>query len=341
MTMAAMISIIVPIYNQERYLEKCLQSILYQSFQDFELVLVNDGSTDASLKIMKKYNDHYPSKIKIINKENGGLSSARNAGLEKATGKYVTFIDSDDYIDKDYLKTLIEVAEKNGSDVVCSGQYKVKEDGEIIKKINFHPQDGKCLMRRLNISGKIYRREYLSKWDIVFPVGKTYEDNSFNLQALFLTKKSYFLEYAGYYQVVHEGSITSKPIRAESLPLAEWESCIQKVLSNADSVIDVELFEFTVLSFFTYFLFVRLRKREYLKNGEKKAVNSEIANIALIFQNIVNQHFPNAFKNKYASATIKYRELSIIQRIGVKVFAIVCRTKKIKPFVKVVYTIAN
>ena len=85
-------------------------------------------------------------------------------------------------------------------------KFKITNDGHILKTISYHPINGKCLARRLNISGKLYKMKYLNEWNIRFPYGKTYEDNSFNLQSMFLTCKCWFIDYEGYYQVVHEGS---------------------------------------------------------------------------------------------------------------------------------------
>lgn len=331
------VSVIIPVYNAERYINKCIESVLNQTFQDFEGIIINDGSTDSSRNIIEEYVESFPGKLKTFYKENGGLSSARNFGLEKVSGKYVTFLDADDYLDDRYLEILVKVAEENRCDMVCSGQYKVRENGDIIKSIIYHPQGGKCLTRRLNISGKIYRSDYINKWGVRFPEGKTYEDNSFNLQMLFLSDKNYFLEYAGYYQVVHEGSITSKSIEIDKLPLKEWENCVKKVLENTNSESSRQLFEFTVISFFTYFLLVRNRKREYLDNIKNRK-SQNIEEIAGYFELIVNTYFPKAVHNPYM-AIFQYRELILKQRIGVKVFAIMCRIGKLAEFTEIFYKV--
>ena len=100
------ISVIVPVYNTEKYIEKCLQSILSQTMNDIEIIVVNDGSTDNSENVIKQIekNNNTKIQIKYFKKENGGLSDARNYGVKKATGKYISFIDSDDYIDKNLYK---------------------------------------------------------------------------------------------------------------------------------------------------------------------------------------------------------------------------------------------
>ena len=115
-----MVSIIVPIYNAEAYLARCLDSIISQTLQDIEIVCVNDGSSDGSLEIVKKYADR-DSRILIVDKKNGGLVSARKAGLDAACGEYIGFVDSDDYVDPEMYETLYKYATEKTCDVVCSG----------------------------------------------------------------------------------------------------------------------------------------------------------------------------------------------------------------------------
>ena len=101
-----LVSVVIPVYNVEKYVEKCLDSVINQTYQNLEIIIVNDGSTDNSLSVCqkKKLSD---SRIKLINKENGGLSSARNAGIECAQGEFICFIDSDDWIELDYIEVLL------------------------------------------------------------------------------------------------------------------------------------------------------------------------------------------------------------------------------------------
>ena len=122
------ISVIVPIYNVEKYLKKCLDSIIYQSLKDIEIIMVDDGSTDSCSQICDYYSS-LDERIKVVHKENQGLGLARNTGLDIAKGKYVTFIDSDDYISIDYLKKVYNVAEENKADVVYSGFANLNNDG--------------------------------------------------------------------------------------------------------------------------------------------------------------------------------------------------------------------
>ena len=123
-------SIIVPVYNVEKYIEKCLESILNQTYDNFEIIVINDGSTDNSKKILDNYKTN--KKIKIINQDNQGLSIARNNGLGAASGDYILFIDSDDYIEEELLSTLNKNI--NNEDLIRFQVQTVNENKEIIEK---------------------------------------------------------------------------------------------------------------------------------------------------------------------------------------------------------------
>ncbi|MBQ6543175.1 MAG: glycosyltransferase family 2 protein, partial [Clostridia bacterium] len=125
-----LISVIVPVYKVEKYLPRCLDSILSQSFTDFELLLVDDGSPDSCPEICDEY-ARRDRRISVIHKENGGLSSARNAALERATGKYVSFVDSDDYITADALQTLYSALTETDSDIAVGNMMSIDESGNI------------------------------------------------------------------------------------------------------------------------------------------------------------------------------------------------------------------
>lgn len=128
------ISVIVPVYNAEKTLKKCINSILYQTYKNFELILVNDGSKDNSLEICNKYK--YDNRIKLINKNNEGLVKARIDGISKSTGQYITFVDADDWVDKNTFLLLYEEYQKNQFDILCFNSYKVIGKYGLIKRKN-------------------------------------------------------------------------------------------------------------------------------------------------------------------------------------------------------------
>lgn len=133
------ISVIVPVYNTEKYLSKCLDSILNQTLKDIEVIVVNDGSKDNSQTIINQYKNN-DSRIISILKDNGGLSDARNVGIEKALGKYIAFVDSDDYIAAEMFKKMIDLAEEHQSEIVLCDLVKVDENGIEFRDLPQSPQ---------------------------------------------------------------------------------------------------------------------------------------------------------------------------------------------------------
>ena len=135
-------SVLIPVYNTEKYLEECLQSVLNQTYQDFEIVIVDDGSTDKSALICDRYQEQYPDKIKVIHKENQGLISARRVGIANAIGDYCVFVDSDDYIEKDLLSELNRVLSQDKAIDVLLYSFKYVQDGKVVKQYPQFAQDG-------------------------------------------------------------------------------------------------------------------------------------------------------------------------------------------------------
>lgn len=125
-----LISIIVPVYNVEKYLKECIDSVISQTYKNLEIILVDDGSTDKSGEICDEYSKK-DSRIKVIHKENGGLSDARNVALDIAKGEYIGFVDSDDYVEKDMFETLYKLAEEHNTEISSISFYKTLEN-EII-----------------------------------------------------------------------------------------------------------------------------------------------------------------------------------------------------------------
>lgn len=175
-------SIIVPVYNADVYLERCVKSILKQEFKDFELILVNDGSKDNSLSLIEKFAKQ-DNRIKYISQENRGLSYARNRGISMSTGMYIVFVDADDWIDIKFLEISKQYIEKYNPDIItyrhCGSKLVSKEEKK--KKFLIKEKQGADKLFDLSISNyawsKVFRRDIiLSYGDEVFPVGRRYED---------------------------------------------------------------------------------------------------------------------------------------------------------------------
>ena len=186
------VSIIVPVYNVEKYLSKCLESLINQTLKDIEVICVNDGSTDNSLCILKEYANK-DSRIKIIDKQNEGVSVARNTGIEVATGEYLMFVDSDDYLVENACEKALNTIEHNNSDICIFGHYDLVDGNKIIS----HKTNDLIKIKDLNVKenlveysiyiwDKIYRTEFIKSNQIKFPLGlKTAEDVIFCLLCLF------------------------------------------------------------------------------------------------------------------------------------------------------------
>ena len=184
MAAQSLISIVVPVYNVEKYLRECVDSILAQTYPEFELLLIDDGATDSSGRICDEYAER-DSRIRVFHKENGGLSDARNYGMDRIKGEYITFIDSDDLVGKDYLEILLRMAKEHKADISALGTIVFEDGGElpactICDDVIVETADEAILdmlLRKnfgLSAWGKLYASNLFNQ--IRFPVGKIYED---------------------------------------------------------------------------------------------------------------------------------------------------------------------
>jgi len=177
-----LISIIVPVFNVEAYVERCIESLILQSYQNIEIIIVDDGSTDNSGKICDKYRES-DSRVKVIHKQNGGLADARNTGVDKAKGEYIAFVDSDDWVAADYVNEMYKVLVLNDSDIAVCKFQRVSQNRVIshksneVQKVYVREEAIKQLLYQkisTSVCGKLYK---INLWNGVrFPVGKLYED---------------------------------------------------------------------------------------------------------------------------------------------------------------------
>lgn len=189
--MAVQVSIVIPVFNVEEYLDNCLKSVLRQSLNDYEIILVDDGSTDRSKGICDIYEKAYPF-IKTIHKKNGGLSSARNVGLKKATGKYIYFLDGDDTITKDMLSDIIPLMKNNNLDAYGFSALVVYSDYTEILHHNIHQNECNKVLKGLYVMTEhvplstvplyIFRTSFLKDNDLLFWEGVYYEDMDFSVR---------------------------------------------------------------------------------------------------------------------------------------------------------------
>ncbi len=231
-----MISVIVPVYNVEKYLERCVKSIVAQTYKDLEILLIDDGSTDKSGKMCDDF-QQTDSRIKAFHKQNGGLSDARNYGIEHSAGEFISFVDSDDYIDEKMLETLHRLITENDADLaVCSAMdvFEGKEVTQVkeIKEFNLNKVESyKYMLRGDGIPSacnKLYKRQTVG--NVRFPVGKLYEDGFFTPQILKRVEKTAVTSKPMYYYFRRADSITTKPFRKGDLDVIEaYDKCVKQV----------------------------------------------------------------------------------------------------------------
>lgn len=191
------VTLIIPVYNSEKYISKCIDSILKQTYTDYEILIVNDGSKDNSEKIILEYQNKYPDKIIAINQSNKGVSRTRNESIQKANGKYIMFIDNDDYLDENYIETFVKEIEENDMDVVIGGYRRITETNKILKELKLQNKEWSKLMIPAPWA-KIYRTDYIKENQITFLENNIGEDIYFNLKAMFLSEKVKIIDYIGY-----------------------------------------------------------------------------------------------------------------------------------------------
>lgn len=210
------ISIIIPVYNVEKYIRQCLESVINQTYKNLEIIVVNDGTKDSSIKIVEEYlNDK---RIKIINQNNQGLSSARNKGLNEANGEYVFFLDSDDWLEKDAIENLEKGLEKE-IEIISANFYsydeikKVRNTNFLNLKYNQIENGKKLLLNELEIVvwNKLYNTSFLKKNNLFFLENIIHEDEHFTYECYMSAKQIKYINKITYnYRINREGSIMNE-----------------------------------------------------------------------------------------------------------------------------------
>lgn len=339
-------SIIIPVYNTDRYLPQCFNSVLKQTYTNFEVIIVNDGSTDNSLNTCKKYEDK-DSRFKVISIKNQGVSVARNIGLLNSNGDYVTFLDSDDWIDSNALDKIYKIISTKNYDIIQSNLYintpnkqslyLEKQDDlvvlnkrEILESIisikySLVKYDGKYLNCRC-AGAKFYRRELLKENDISFPIGvKAFEDGIFNLQAYLKAKDIYIMKDAVYHYMQYDTSATGKYY-------LDQEQQNIAVLSEVKKIVDISRYEllpiYNYCVFELYYVWIDkiVRVNDIWNRKQKIAKMREIYNNPLYNEAIKNLDKENL--------TLIYKMVYILSKK--EYFYLLYLMFKIKKIVKIV-----
>lgn len=224
--MKELISVVIPIYNVEKYLRRCIDSVIKQTYENLEIILVDDGSQDNCAEICDEYaiND---SRIKVIHKLNGGLSDARNSGIDIASGKYITFIDSDDYVTKDYIEVLYNALKADMTDLAISSHKVIYENGTVIEKATGEKSilSSKEVLERilyddgidLSAWAKLYKIELWN--DVRYPKGRLFEDSATTYKLIDKCDKVTIISKATYNYMIRNSSITNVKFSNKKLDL--------------------------------------------------------------------------------------------------------------------------
>ncbi len=224
--MEELITIIVPVYKVEGCIEKCIESILNQTYKKLEIILVDDGSPDNCGNICESYTKR-DSRIKVIHKENGGLSDARNAGIDIAKGKYISLIDSDDYIDSDYVEVLYSAISKDNTDMAISSHRVIYPTGTILDKETNEKSvlESKEVLKRilydegidLSAWAKLYKTELFK--NVRYPKGRLFEDAATTYKLVDKSKRISIISKSTYNYIIREESISNREFSPSKMDL--------------------------------------------------------------------------------------------------------------------------
>lgn len=278
--MKNVVSIIVPVYNAEKYLSRCIDCLLKQTYTKTEIILINDGSMDNSLEICQKYQRMYE-KIKVINQKNQGVSCARNAGIDKATGDYICFVDADDCIEKNFVEELITGLD-NGSDMAICGHDKVYS-GKVVKRIPKYNAtwDAQQLRYRLFLDttfmvviDKIYKNEILQQYHIRFVENlRMSEDTLFEMEYALHCEKATYIPNALYHYMQNDESVTHtvNMVKLKTERLKFWD-CYLELESKIDGTDTAAKDAYCLRKFYEAMGIVQLYEKEEVKEKIPKTV---------------------------------------------------------------------
>lgn len=272
--MKELISIIVPVYKVEKYLKECIESIQRQTYKDIEIILVDDGSPDKCGEICDEYAKR-DNRIKVIHKENGGLSDARNAGIQVAIGKYIAFIDSDDYIEETYIELLYNAIIENRVSISQCGINKVNEKSQFIKNVGEKEEKvytSQQMMEELyngkweNIVtwNKLYLKSLFS--DIKFPKGKIHEDEFTTYKLIFKAENLVIIDKFLYNYRQNTNSITGSKYNIKRLDIIE---AFQERMEFLERIGEIDLYNRTLIITLDLIRKNYVKVKKYIHNSHK------------------------------------------------------------------------
>ena len=321
------VSVIVPVYNVEKYLKKCLDSLVKQTLKDIEIIVVNDGSTDSSQLIIDEYKKKYPKKIISIIKENGGQGSARNLGIKYVTSKYIGFVDSDDYIALDMYEKLYNKAINENSDVVICNNYVVdlKKENNKIEENNYNNAYNiieNAFFGKMAVWNKIYKKELIVNNNILFKEKIWYEDFAFTFKLLCNTKKISFINDYLYMYLLRPGSTMNNDNVSRNLEILDaFDDTIMYLNNNNIYEKYLEILEFNAIIHIYISTSVRVINANVLKYLKKQNLDE--------IKKYMKTNFKKYKKNKYIK-TLSLNKKIIYLLLNCKFYMIINLIFKIK-----------
>lgn len=291
-------SIIIPVYNVKKYLPKCIESALNQDFENYEIILIDDGSTDGSDKIVDEYAEQYPNIVVAIHQENKGLGGARNTGIDNSKGTYLIFLDSDDYLEKDTLSYLYNYAEEKGADLVMYNMRTVREDGHVIREnTNNLSSDvfslSECkelLLGQISASSKFYHRDIFVKNNIRFPEHRWFEDVWVTYPVFYVSKRVVATDKVFYNYLMRSGSIMNNQKIDRNIEIIEAYDSARKYYVEKKCF---EQYKDELEYVTTYNAFIGTSIRVMLVDS-KSIILKEL-------REYMRNYYPNFLKNRYLS----------------------------------------
>lgn len=304
-------SVIIPVYNAEKTLKYCIDSILNQTYKDIEIILINDGSIDNTQEILEEYKKEYPEIIQIYSQKNAGISATRNRGMNYAHGEYFFFVDNDDYLDKDYIETFVSNLENTDTEMLVGGYRRVDPDGKILftQKASDSPW---YKFMFITPWARVYKKEALKRNNIEFLVTNIGEDIYFNIQAD-LKLKTESIDYTGYNWVSTLSSVSNTKHKG----LNEEVDIIQTMEATRERIKDFKLSQEE--RFFLEYFFVKTGIFYLLYSGRGsgyKELKNETERVFKWFE----ENYPSYMKTSLQIARPKGEKLSTRLVIFIFVF---------------------
>lgn len=305
--MNELITIVVPIYNVEKYLKQCLESLISQTYKNIEIILINDGSTDGSKKICEEFTKK-DTRIIVINQKNSGLSAARNTGIDNAMGKYITFVDADDYVSNYYIEKLYNAIKKQKSQIAQCDIQKVDSNGKFIKKMGYEQETIKTYKDMIiDMMNDMHWIENVVVWNkiyeiglfknIKFPLNKIHEDEFVTYKLYYLAKKISIVNESLYYYRQTNNSIMEKKYKIKNLDGLE---AIKERMNFFYEENEKDLHGITIKFYIEQIRVNYIKLKKYVSNSKK---------ICMEIKKEYNKYYLKCLINKYISHKIKITAL--------------------------------